>query len=447
MWRNGSPIFTAISVIAVLAAIIVALGWAIQGSESPLLAYVAKDDGAFAWVKEREISTPIGVTIHELRLTSQRWKDILWRHTLLVAQPKTVTTDTALLVISGDSTESRGDDTIRLLAATVATQLQALTAVLFAVPNQPLFNGLSEDHLIAHTLVKVLETGDKEWACLLPMTKSAVRAMNAIQQFAEKELNLKVTGFVVTGASKRGWTTWLTAVADPQRVKGIAPMVYDNLNIPAQMRHQKEVFGTYSEQISEYVERGLTDLVVERLDKIQPIVQLIDPYFYRERLTMPKLIINGTNDRYWALDAANFYFDDLIGEKHILYVPNAGHGLEGGLDRVLRTLTAFFNHVAGRHSLPQLKWKWAVGEGAAVLSVTSQPTPQQVFVWTATSPTRDFRDAQWSSQTVAVTGSEPQFTYRLEPPEQGYRAAFAELVYTSGGRSFSLCTTVRIVGK
>ncbi len=353
-----------------------------------------------------------------------------------------------MLVISGGTTESRGDSTARLLATTLASQLQALIAILFAVPNQPLFDGLTEDDLIAHTFVKVLETGDKEWACLLPMTKSAVRAMDAVQQFAERELNTKVTGFMVTGASKRGWTTWLTAVADPKRVKGIAPIVYDNLNIPAQMRHQREVFGGYSEQIREYVERGLTDLVVAEGEMVRPLVELVDPYFYREHLTMPKLIINGTNDRYWALDAATFYFYDLPGEKHILYVPNAGHGLEGGLDRVLRTLSAFFHRVAGRIKLPELKWQWQGSEkDAFVLSVTSAPAPKEALVWTAQAPTKDFRDAQWSSQPAPVTDISFQHKYRLEAPEQGYRAAFMELVYEVDGRTFSLCTTVRIVGK
>lgn len=415
-----------------------------QSQTSPLFSYVAREDGAFGWRKEGEVKTPIGVTLHELRLTSQRWKDILWQHTLLIAQPPKVTTKLAVLVISSGSTDSRGDSTTRLLATTIAAQLQALVSVLFAVPNQPLFDGLVEDDLLAHTFVKALETGDKEWACLLPMTKSAVKAMDAVQQFAEKELGIKVVGFVVTGASKRGWTTWLTAVVDPKRVKGIVPIVYDNLNIPAQIRHQREVFGGYSEQISEYAQRGLLDLVVGD-GKVRPLVELIDPYFYRERLTMPKLIINGTNDRYWALDAANFYFDDLPGEKHILYVPNAGHGLEGGLDRVLRAMLAFFNRVAGRIRFPNLQWQWREETKAKTLVVRSSPLPKEVLIWTAQAPMKDFRDAKWISQPLPSVNGEFRFT--LKAPEQGYAAAFAELIYDAGGQSYSLCTTIRIVGK
>ena len=55
--------------------------------------------------------------------------------------------------------------------------------------------------------------------------------------------------------------------------------------------------------------------------------QMIDPWVYREKLTLPKMIINGANDPYWPLDALNSYWDDLKGEKWVLYVPNAGHDL------------------------------------------------------------------------------------------------------------------------
>ncbi len=413
-----------------------------QPQQLPLLTYVTQKDDAFSWQKVSSDRSPIGVALHELRLTSQRWKGMVWRHTLLIAQPPKVTTDLALLVIAGGETDSRGDPQSRLLASTAAIQLQALVAVLYAVPNQPLFDGLVEDHLIAHTFVKFLETGDWQWAALLPMTKSAVKAMDAVQQFAQKELNLTVNGFVVTGASKRGWTTWLTAVADPQRVKGIAPMVYDNLNIPAQMRHQREVFGGYSEQISEYTQRGLTDLA--DTEKARPLVQLIDPYAYLDRLTMPKLIINGTNDRYWALDAANFYFDDLRGEKYILYVPNSGHGLED-VGRVVRAVMAFFDYLARRLTFPQLQWTWAPKDGGMTLTVRSDPMPKQVLLWRATAPTKDFRDAKWESQELTATDGAFHFT--LTPPEKGYAAAFAELVYEGNNRTYSLCTTIRIVGK
>ena len=46
----------------------------------------------------------------------------------------------------------------------------------------------------------------------LPMTKSAVRGLDTIQDFCLKELNHTVDGFLVAGGSKRGWTTWFTGM-------------------------------------------------------------------------------------------------------------------------------------------------------------------------------------------------------------------------------------------
>src|SRR5258705_3204885 len=105
-----------------------------------------------------------------------------------------------------------------------------MAAVITHVPNQPLYNGKSEDALIAYTLDQYLKTGDETWPLLFPMAKSAIRGMDAVQAPAEKEFNQRIEKFVVAGASKRGWTTWLTGAVDP-RVKAIEPIVIAMLNM------------------------------------------------------------------------------------------------------------------------------------------------------------------------------------------------------------------------
>ena len=89
------------------------------------------------------------------------------------------------------------------------------------VPNQPLVfekDGVArdEDDLVAYTWEKFLESGDERWPARLPMTKAAVRAMDAVSAFAASPAggNATVSSFVVSGASKRGWTTWTTAAVD-----------------------------------------------------------------------------------------------------------------------------------------------------------------------------------------------------------------------------------------
>ena len=91
-------------------------------------------------------------------------------------------------------------------------------------PTNRFYEGRREDDLIAYTFDQYLKTGDATWPLLFPMVKSAVRGMDAVQALAQKEFDQKIERFVVSGASKRGWTTWLSAAVDA-RVQAIAPRV------------------------------------------------------------------------------------------------------------------------------------------------------------------------------------------------------------------------------
>src|SRR5262245_29496188 len=180
------------------------------------------------------------------------------------------------------------------------------------------------------------------------MVKGVVKTMDAVQAYAEQEWKKPVKSFVISGASKRGWTTWLTGAVDP-RVKAIAPVVIDTLNMAVQMPHQLASFGQYSEMIKDYTLRGLVPM--PDTPEARKLWTMVDPYLYRDRLTMPKLIVNGANDPYWTVDALNLYWDDLKGDKWVVYVPNAGHDLkeklpDGKTNRVRANsaLAAFVRH-------------------------------------------------------------------------------------------------------
>jgi PhoPQ-activated pathogenicity-related protein len=274
------------------------------------------------------------------------------------------------------------------------------------------------------------------------MVKSAVKAMDAVQQWAQREGKPAPRQFVVTGASKRGWTTWLTGASDP-RVVAIAPMVIDTLNMKAQRAHALEVWGKYSEQIDDYTQRGLTEKFED--PQGEKLWKMVDPYSYRHRILIPKLMINGLNDRYWTLDALNVYWDDLKGQKSVVYLPNAGHSLAVHRDYALNGIGAFFRHNISQRPWPELKWEHANGDdGALRLTVTSNPTPRGAQLWVARSETRDFRDSTWAPQAMTVTGGVAKG--EVARPAKGFIALVGDLGYEIDGIPYHLSTQVRQTG-
>ncbi len=335
--------------------------------------YVRKPDTAFAWAQAANHETPAGKIV-SIKLTSQVWQGITWKHELTVYQPQEIAFPDAMLlfITGGDQTSTPNDDDHKQ-GFGLAKLCGARVAVLRQVPNQPLLDGKKEDELIAETFVRYLQTQDENWPLLFPMVKSAVRAMDALQAWAKEHGRPPVNRFVVAGGSKRGWTTWLTGAVD-DRVVAIAPMVIVMLNLGKQGANQLRVWGEYSEQIHDYVERGLMEKVATTAGA--KLWRMVDPYTYRDRLTKPKLLVNGTNDRYWTLDALDLYWNDLLGPKYLIEVPNSGHSLEVNRDWALTGLGAFFHSVVTGRTLPKLSWSRHDGfEGDSILTIHADPAP------------------------------------------------------------------------
>jgi PhoPQ-activated pathogenicity-related protein len=405
--------------------------------------YIRKPEPDFAW-SLKEKNEQAGGRIYDLHFVSQTWQGIVWRHQLEVYQPSgTAPNATMFLWVTGGSPRLPH----ALIGMELARKIGAPVAFLFNIPNQPLLEDkLSEDDLIAETFVRYLKTQDESWPLLFPMVKSAVKAMDVLQAFGEAEWKQPPARFIVSGASKRGWTTWLTAAAD-KRVGAIAPMVIDTLNMGAQMPKQVEALGGYSERLGPYVRRGL--LPIPQSAEGRRLVSLVDPWSYRERLTMPKLIVNGSNDFYWVTDALNNYWQGLPGSKWILYVPNAGHDLlrpnPESFNRLLNGLAAFSRQQMAGKTLPEMRWRHEDSGDKARVVVESSPAPVAARLWVAESPSRDFRAAEWRERAVDISGG--RVVGEVTAPEKNYVAFFGELDYEVDGLKYQLSTQIRIVGR
>jgi len=350
------------------------------------------------------------------------------------------------MIVGGNWNDKLADPATQLklpgeaqLFALLAESLKVPVAILLHVPQQPIFDGKREDQIIAYTFREFLKSGDTTWPLLAPMAKSAVRAMDATQEAIKKEWNLDIATFTITGASKRGWTTWLAGAVDDRAV-AIAPMVIDMLNMSPHTKLQKESFGgKSSEQIDDY--RGLDEFIDTPRGAL--LRKIVDPWEYRSRLTQPKLIMLGTNDRYWPLDACNLYWNDLQGDKYLIYVPNNGHGLNDRA-RLVAGLNALNRSVLTGQPLPKLQWSYTNGDSGVELSVKSDVRPSRVRIWSSKAATRDFRDSQWTATDAAVAGN--SFLHKHPIPSEGYSALLGEAVFHEGtDNQFWLSTNVQIL--
>jgi PhoPQ-activated pathogenicity-related protein len=249
--------------------------------------------------------------------------------------------------------------------------------------------------------------------------------MDAIQEFSAETESLSIKGFLVSGASKRGWTTWLTGASD-DRVEAIAPAVIDILNMPVNLDYQLEVWDDYSVEIQDYVDLGIPQDVNTPLG--MDITTMIDPYSYLDQLTMPKMIFIGTNDPYWPVDAIKNYFDDLLGENYIHYVANAGHDLNGG-EEAIPVLGAFFSNTISSQPYPECSWEVTETGTDIILDVTGTSNMiQAAYLWSANSEDRDFRDEEWNSTNLEMINNSTVNT-TIEYPAAGFRAFYMDLEY------------------
>ncbi|MCI0392283.1 MAG: PhoPQ-activated pathogenicity-related family protein [Acidobacteria bacterium] len=429
-----------------------------QGQETALDRYIAKRDPVYGWKLVNTINAE-GCQGYVLELTSQTWRSEaevdrpVWKHWLTIIKPEKVSTNKALLFIGGGNNLNPAPDKFSERAEMIARETKTVVAELGMVPNQPLRfadskdKARSEDDLIAYTRVKHFSTKDDFWLVRLAMVKSGVRAMDAIQEFLASEAGgrVKIDQFVVAGGSKRGWTTWLVGTVD-KRVIAIMPLVIDALNSEEITRHHFEAMGFFSPALKDYVNHGLFPHKVGT-PEYRAVLRIEDPYNYRqrERLKIPKFLINASGDEFFLPDNSQFYYRDLPEEKHLRYVPNSKHNLAGTDAR--ESMTAFYQAILSGTPRPQFSWK-KEKDGSLVVKVRDKP--KEVNLWQATNPNaRDFRvDTIGKAYTSKTLKAEKDGTYigRVDKPEKGFTAFFVELVYDSGGKyPFKFTTEVSVV--
>ena len=423
-----------------------------SAARTPLDEYIQAPDPVYKWEVAKTIDGETSKT-YIIRLTSQKWRSEsevdhpIWEHWLVVVKPEKLKTNKAFLAIAGGSNDRPMPKGANAIVSRIAEATGSIVAELRMVPNQPLiFHGdgqpRKEDDLIGYGLNQFLESGDPTWIPRLPMVKSVVRAMDCLQEWSEQQ-GAKIEQFVVAGASKRGWTTWMVGATD-SRVAAIVPIVIDVVNTQESIKHHAAVYGFWAKAIGNYYQHKL--LQRPNHPRMKEISLIEDPYYYLDRLTMPKYIVNSSGDQFFCPDSSQFYFDDLKGEKHLRYVPNTDHSVDGSID-AMTSIVAFYQMIIDGKPRPEITWTF---DGDGSIRVHSDTPPQQVLLWQATNPkARDFRLATIGSAYISTElkpEADGSWVGRVAKPEKGWTAAFIEFSFDTGSAfPFKVSTSVRVL--
>jgi PhoPQ-activated pathogenicity-related protein len=416
--------------------------------------YVHKPDPNFRYRLVNKVRGE-GFTVFVLDMTSQQWRTSaevdcpVWRHWLMIVKPDQVQGTAGMLFISGGSNGKPAPATADAVFAGLAIGTRTVVAELRMVPNQPLTFAddpvpRREDAIIAYTWDKFLKTGDETWPLRLPMTKAAVCAMDVMTTFcAELETGKAIVDrFVLIGGSKRGWAAWTTAAVDG-RVIAVVPASIDVLNVEQSLEHHFRAYGFWAPALKDYTDMGIMDW--SGTPQFRALMEIEDPFSYRDRLTMPKFVVNSTGDQYFLPDSSQFYFPDLRGEKYLRYVPNTRHDLENS--DAYPSMIAFYESIITGSPRPKFDCK---SETDGSIVVASADRPAEVSLWQATNPVaRDFRldtlGPAWTSSPVEPV-SDGIYVGSVQKPAKGWTAYFVEMTYPSRGKfPFKFTSGVRVV--
>ena len=459
----------------------------VERGASLLDEYTSERDESFAWKVVRSYAGTgerEGMLGFAIDLTSQTWRGLpdgggetdypAWTHMVQVVVPDEIKHDTALMLVGGGQRQSLSPERLQNELWVIAKATGSIVAAVPNVPNQPLTlpnavgeldttgpgPGRFEDDLLAESWVLARRTGDPSWVIHLAMVESVVAAMDAVQQFARSEEGggHEIGGFVVSGGSKRGWTSWLTAAVD-ERVRGIIPMVIDTLNLPATMRHHYGAYGFFAPAIGDYAGRNL----MQELDTPQGMMlrRIVDPYLYRDRLTMPKFILNTSGDQYFLPDTPRYWIDDLPGVTRLRIVPNWDHAIDRNPDAIFSAI-GFYQAILNDVELPDVAIEVVEESNEAIEWLVTVQIPddrvtlRRLTLWQGTNPTaRDFREQTIGKpfrmrmllpEADGETDGPNQGKYRVrvEKPDTGYTAFFVEHRYDVAGQQLPLVFTTQV---
>lgn len=386
-----------------------------------------------------------GYAFRRFELMSQTWdpqpvvEPRRWKHTVELHVPSHAVPGKALLVVNNGlrHSDSQHFDYSREALREVALKARVAVVMISDVPNQYLTfsdaeQPLREDDAVAHTWTHWMRNPDAaaELPLHVPMAAAASRAMD-LAEVELKKAGVAVDRFIITGASKRGWSAWLTALGDP-RVSAIVPSVIDVADTSTMLKGLRQRYGGHwPAALWPYQKAG----ALQRLGtpRFEQLMGLMDPMRYLDepgqRLAIPKYLVSASGDDFFAPDQVTDFQQRLPGQTSLRVLPNSDHG--GVRNAVVSTLVPALRRLRDDVALPSVQLSVNRQDGSSTVEFSELPVA--VKVWTANnSRDRDFRYACGVRYTSVTLTPRQRFSLPHTPPETGWRAQFVEARFADG---------------
>ena len=207
------------------------------------------DDHQWPYIYTDPLNPDHSVTGYYLKVTSQTYLNAtastapIWWHRVIVLIPNRLTNDTnakeSMLIFNqgGNNRNEDGTDNPNthpdpnqdktLEYVKIAKYTGTVTALIYDNPNQPFIYEMdptkmarTEDAIIAYSWIKFIENKDNlDMVLQGPMTKVVTSGFSAMVDYLRIEHEMTLRSYVISGMSKRGWTSWLSCAYDDRCIE------------------------------------------------------------------------------------------------------------------------------------------------------------------------------------------------------------------------------------
>ena len=173
--------------------------------------------------------------------------------------------------------------------------------------------------------------------------------------------------------------------------------------------------------------------------EFKKLMNYVEPYQFKELFTMPKLIINGTIDEFFATDSWKFYWEDIPDKKYLQYVPNGNHGLTEGYR--YKNIFSFYDRLIHSRNLPEMEWHIEKDVFHLNLGID---IPYSISLWKINNPnSRDFRiwEVGRNWKEIEIKSNKSGKYEIVAPMGEGYTASLVEVVFYPNSKTPITLTT------